>query len=106
VTQTFFMASLKLNYGALNAWNDAFQHLVPVFEELGWKLRGSYHTIVGDIFEVINIWQIPDANAIGEARKAARSHPAYLEYGTKLPALIDREDLAILESNPFSPPFD
>ncbi|MPV88533.1 hypothetical protein GB882_07620 [Georgenia ruanii] len=92
-----------MKYGRLGPFNEAMAGLIPIFEGLGWELLGAYSTLIGDIHEVTDIWAVPDANAVGEVRLAARSHPEYLTYAPALADLLDSEVISVTTKVPYSP---
>lgn len=99
------IARIQLKYGAeaLATFNEALSHLLPAFEEQGWRLIGAYVNTVGTLNEVWDIWEIRDANHVMEARVGVRSHPGVGEWAAKLSSVIVTEQLQICDELPYSP---
>ena len=60
-------------------------------------------TIIGDLHEAYDIWELPDANAVGAGLVAAASDSRFPEIGPQLAAAIETEQLSIVAKSPFSP---
>jgi hypothetical protein len=97
------VARIVIRYGKIAEFIDAMQRLVPIMEEKGWKLLAAYQTVIGNIHEAYDIWELPDANAVGEGLAAAA---ADTRFGDLMPDLIDAiesESLTLVAKTPFSP---
>jgi hypothetical protein len=99
----YVQARVQLKYGKLAAFNDTMARLVPIFEQRGWKLIGAWSTIVGDLHEVIDIWEVQDANTIGEAMMSASEDEAFQLIAAELPDEINVEVLSTMIKTPYSP---
>jgi NIPSNAP len=71
----YLHSKIKLKYGQLGAFNDAMADAKPIVEEHGWKLVGAWSTMIGDLNEVHDIWEIKDANAVGAVMRSAFGIP-------------------------------
>jgi hypothetical protein len=100
---TYCVARLVVRYGKLAEWNDAMARLLPIMEDQGWKLLASYQTIIGNLHEAYDIWEIPNADAVGAGLVGAASHPDFGTLGADLAATIETETLSIVAKTPFSP---
>jgi NIPSNAP len=100
---TICVARLVVRYGKLAEWNDAMARLVPIMEDQGWKLLASYQTIIGNLHEAYDIWEIPNADAVGAGLVGAASHPDLGTLGADLAASIETETLSIVAKTSFSP---
>ena len=83
---TICVARFVVRYGKLAEWNDAMGRLLPIMEDQGWKLLASYQTIIGNLHEAYDIWEIPNADAVGAGLIGAASHP---DFGTLGADLVD-----------------
>ncbi|MGH7916067.1 MAG: NIPSNAP family protein [Candidatus Binataceae bacterium] len=93
---TYVQASIKLRAGKLPDFIALMKSVIPVIGKHGWKLLGSYTAMVGRFHTVLDLWELPDANAI----EAALSDPAFQEYGPKIAEIIEDETLTVLTKLP------
>jgi hypothetical protein len=96
-------ARIHLVYGMSAQFNENMAKLVPYVEATGWKLVGSWQNISGDIHEVLDLWEVPDANAVPATLMALATNP---EVGPILEAISQaaiREELTLCAKTPFSP---
>jgi hypothetical protein len=102
---TYLIARLKVRYGQAALFEELFAPLVPVMEERGWKLHAAYHTLIGDLNEIIDVWEIPDASAVPTAMlDAATSSPILQEIAPRLAEVIVDEHLSVVSETAYSPP--
>lgn len=95
--------TLKIRYGKIAQFHEAMSHVVPVMENVyGWKLIGAWDMLVGRLFTVIDLWQIPDANAI-QCVAGAYSHPDIVPWVPTLMECIEEESFQLLVPAPYSP---
>jgi len=100
---TYCVARIVLRYGKIADWTDAMQRLLPIMEDNGWKLLASYQTIIGNLHEVYDIWEIPSADAVAAGLVGAAGHPSFGTLGEDLADAIESETLSIVAKTPFSP---
>jgi hypothetical protein len=96
-------ARIQLKYGQLAAFNDTMARVVPMFEQRGWKLIGAWSTIVGDLHEVLDIWELEDANQIGEGMASAALDEAFAPIAAELADEISVEVISVMTKTPYSP---
>ena len=72
-------------------------------EANGWKLQAAYTTVIGNLHQCYDIWELPDANAVGAGMAAAAESPAFLALFPELGDVIESETLSIVAKAPFSP---
>jgi hypothetical protein len=100
---TILIARLLVKYGKLAQFTEAMARLVPVMVDSGWRLRVSYQTIIGNLHEVYDIWEIPSPNAVGPSLVAAATDSRFPEIGEALAASVETETLSVVVKTPFSP---
>jgi hypothetical protein len=100
---TYCIARVVLRYGKIVEWTEAMQRVVPIMEDNGWKLLASYQTIIGNLHEFYDVWEIPSADAVATGLAAAVSHPSFGNLGAQLADAIESETLSIVAKTPFSP---
>jgi hypothetical protein len=96
-------ANVKLKYGQLGPFNEAMVTVKRVMEANGWKLVGAWTTLVGDLHEVHDIWEVEDANVVPAAFAAAYQDPDFVQAAGQLSQIIDREVLSLVTKTPYSP---
>ena len=96
-------ANVKLKYGKLPEFNETMAALVPIVEQKGWKLIGSWSPIFGDIHEVHDLWEVPDANSVPTTLAELAEDAGFVELFQALTEQIDRETLSLVAKTPFSP---
>jgi NIPSNAP len=99
----FVLATMKVKYGQLPRLSEAMAKLVPIMEERGWRLLGAYSPVVGDLTQVVDLWELPDANAVGEGLFAALGHEGYPEIAAVLSDVVETEVLQVVAKTPYSP---
>jgi len=99
----YLYAKVRLKYGKLLEFNETMAAVVPMMEQKGWKLVGAWSTIFGDIHEVHDIWEVPDANAVPATLAQLAEDAGFAEHFAALSEQIDREVLSLVAKTPFSP---
>jgi hypothetical protein len=99
----YCVARIVIRYGKIAEFIDAMQRLVPIMEEKDWKLVASYQTVIGNIHEAWDIWELPDANTVGAGLAAAAGDVRFHELMPDLVGAIESEHLTLVAKTPFSP---
>jgi len=99
----YVYANVKIKYGQLAAFNEAMITVKRVMEANGWKLVGGWMTLVGDLHEVHDVWEVADANVVPAAFAAAYEDPDFVQSATALSEIIDREVVSLVTKTPYSP---
>jgi hypothetical protein len=78
----YLVAYIKLHPGKVEQFTEVLQHLAPILERIGcWKLLGSYFNSIGRHNTVIDLWELPDANAVQPALDALVKTPEFRKWG-------------------------
>jgi hypothetical protein len=99
----YVYANVKVKYGQLPAFYEAMVTVKQVMEEHGWTLVGAWSTLIGDLHEVHDLWEVADANTVPNGFAAAYEHPEFVEAAGKIAAITDREVLSLVTKTPYSP---
>jgi NIPSNAP len=99
----YVYANVKLKYGQLVAFNDTMATVRRVMEQHGWKLVGAWSTVVGDLHEVHDMWEVESADAIPAAFAAAYEDPEFVRAARDLTMQVEREVLTLVTKTPYSP---
>jgi hypothetical protein len=103
MAKVYLYANIKLKYGKLQEFSETMEKLVPIFEDQGWKLIGAWSTVIGDLNEVHDIWELEDANAVGGAMGGAMTNPSFLAVAPELADQIETEVITVVTKVSYSP---
>lgn len=96
-------ANIKVKYGQLPVFYEAMVTVRRVMEANGWRLVGAWGTLIGDLHEVHDVWEVADANAVPAAFAAAYEDPEFVAAVARIAEAADREVLSLVEKTPYSP---
>jgi hypothetical protein len=99
----YVYANVKVKYGQLPAFYEAMVTIRRVMEENGWKLVGAWSTVIGDLHEVHDMWEVEDANTVPAAFAAAYEDPEFVQAAAEVAAAAERETLSLVMKTPYSP---
>jgi hypothetical protein len=74
-------------------------------EGRGMRLLGAYQTIGGMPGQIIDLWELDDANAIVDALEGASRHPKHQQMMERLGESLQREELRLVERTDYCPPW-
>ena len=74
----YVYANVKVKYGELPAFFEQMVTIKRVMEKHGWKLVGAWSTLIGDLHEVHDLWEVEDANIVPNAFAAAYEDPEFV----------------------------
>lgn len=92
----FMFARVQLKYGQLARFQEIMSHIVPAMESKGWRLMGAYRTTLGTLYEVWDLWEVPDANSTQNDLAAAVADPDVAAWAARLPECVETEELRFL----------
>jgi hypothetical protein len=92
----YLQASIKLKAGKLPEFISLLNKLAPVLAKRGMKLLGSYGNVVGRLNTVVDLWELPDANAL----QAALSDPELQTVAPLIDEIIEDETQVLLTKLP------
>lgn len=98
----YMHVTLKIRYGKLDQFNEALGQLVPMLEGYGWKLVGAWQTTIGRLNTVVDLWQVPDANAVPSVLALAAENPEFTKYMPIINDAVEEEVLQIMVPTPYS----
>jgi hypothetical protein len=94
----YLQASIKLRAGKLQDFVSLLNSVTPVVGKHGWKLLGSYATVVGPLNTVLDLWELPNEAAL----QAALSDSEMAKIGSRTGEIIENETLTLLNKLPIS----
>jgi hypothetical protein len=92
----YVQASIKLRPGKLQDFVALLNELTPVLARHGWKLQGSYASVIGRVNTVTDLWEVTDPNAVGALMGSADLQ----KYGPRIAEIIEDEVLTVMTRLP------
>jgi len=92
----YVQASIKLRPGKLQDFTNLISELLPVVGKHGWKLVGSFATVVGRLNTVVDLRELPNEAAIA----AAMGDAELQKRGVKISEIIEDEVFTVLTKLP------
>ena len=97
----YLFASVKLKSGSVGQFTELLQNVAPVLGRLGgWKLIGSYFNSIGRMNSVVDVWQLPDANAVQSTLDKAAQDPEWQKWVPVIEGIVEDETLQVLTKLP------
>ncbi len=92
----YLQASIKLYPGKQQEFIELVNGLIPVLKKHGWKLIGSFGTFGGRLNTAMDLWELPDPNAL----QAALSDPEMQKAAPRIGEIVEDEVLTIMTKLP------
>lgn len=92
----YLQASLKLHPGKQEDFVKLLNDLMPSLNKHGWKLVGSYAATVGRLNSAVDLWEVPNAEAV----TALLSDPEFAKSGARIAEIVEDEVLTLLTKLP------
>jgi hypothetical protein len=92
----YMTASLKLHPGKLQDFIALLNDITPLLAKHGWKLLGSYGSVVGRLNTALDLWELPDANAVPKAL----SDPEFARFAERIKGIVEDETLTLVNKLP------
>jgi hypothetical protein len=92
----YLHASVKLHNGKLREFVQLVNESLPLVRKHGWKLLGSYGTVIGRLSTVVDLWELPTEASLSAVMEDADVQRIRL----KLDEVIEDEVFAILRKLP------
>jgi hypothetical protein len=99
----YVYANVKVKYGQLPAFFEEMVTVKRIMEQHGWTLVGAWSTLIGDLHEVHDLWEVADANTVPNAFAAAYEDAAFVQALGQISTIADREVLSLVAKTPYSP---
>ena len=99
----YVYANVKVKYGQLPAFNEAMVTIKRVMEANGWTLVGAWSTLIGDLHEVHDLWEVEDANTVPAGFAGAFEDPDFVAASAEIARVAEREVLSLVMKTPYSP---
>jgi hypothetical protein len=93
----FQRVSFDLEFGSLDRFDAAMDHVIPALMGQGWRLLGTFRNTTGDVYAAMNLWALPNLDAMTTAGPRARAaNPVLAEEAKKLAKIIRTETIELL----------
>jgi len=92
----YMTASIKLRHGKLQDFIALINDITPIVGKHGWKLLGSYASVVGRLNTVVDFWELPEPNAV----EKSFADPALQKLGPRIAEIVEDETLSFLTKLP------
>ena len=66
----------------------------------GWKLHGSYFNVIGRLHTVVDVWELPDANAVQTTLEKASQDPEFQKWAPAIEECVEDETLQVMTKLP------
>jgi len=97
----YMFAHIKLRPGKVQKFTEMIGELASVVEKHGgWKLQGSYFNTIGRLNTVIDVWELPDANAVQTTLELASQDPKFQKFVPVIEECIEDEVLQLMTKLP------
>ena len=91
---TYLFAHITLKPGTLEAFTEALGEVAPLFEKHGgWTLQGCYLQADGAEKTVIDVWKVPNADAVQTSLATAAEDPAFQRLLPRIQDCVESETL-------------
>ncbi|HWO18463.1 MAG TPA: NIPSNAP family protein [Kofleriaceae bacterium] len=93
----YLQSQIKLHPGKIGDFTGVMNKLAAVLtSKHGWKLVGSFATMVGRLDTVLDLWELPDLGAY----QAALSDPEVIRFGPRIQEIVADEILSFVTRLP------
>ncbi len=98
---TYLFAHIKLKPGTIKKFTAALGEVAPLFEKHGgWKLQACFLEDDGGEDTVIDVWEIPNAEAVEKNLAAAPNDLAFQELRPRFGECVETETLHVMNRQP------
>ena len=99
----YVKTQVDLKFGQNAGFNEVLAHLVPFLGKHGWKLTHGLQALVGNLTEIIHIWEVQDLNHIPAGLNAVFTDAELGKQLARLPGFMNSESLSIMVKTPYMP---
>ena len=98
---TYLFAHITLKPGMVAKFTEVLGEVALLFEKHGgWKLQGCYLQADGAETTVIDVWEIPNADAVPATLAAAPDDPAFQRLLPQIQECVESETLQVMTRQP------
>ena len=97
----FVFAHIQLRPGKVERFTELIENLAPIVANAaGWKLQGSYFNAIGRLNSVVDVWEVPDANAVTAALEKLGQDPEFQKWAPVIEECIEQETIQLMNKLP------
>ena len=97
----YLFAHITLKPGTAQKFTEVLGEIAPLFEKHGgWKLQACYLQADGAENRIIDVWKIPNAEAVRTNLDAAPADPAFHRLRPRLQECVEHEVLQVMTKQP------
>lgn len=97
----FVFAHIQLRPGKVERFTEMLENVAPILSNTaGWKLQGSYLNTIGRINSVVDVWEVPDANAVESLFEKIGNDPEFQKWASVVEECIEQETLQLMTKLP------
>ncbi len=101
---TYYIRTVvTLKMGGLPAYSAMMSELAPFMARHGWVLQTALQPMVGDLTEVIHIWEVEAFADIARGMEACGSDPEAHAILAPMPDLVHTEVVQVMTKTSYSP---
>lgn len=93
----FLIATLEVRPGHFPQFVETMAKIAGIVEANGWKLAGAYTHRTGQLNTVIDIWELPDMNAMQTGMGAVAGSPEFAAISAVLAEAVTKETLTFAD---------
>ena len=99
----YMLSTIKIRPGKMAEFCELMPRLVQVMERHGWRLMGAWTHLGGRINVVLDLWQIPDANALPGGLGALMTALEWPDIARALAEYVEDEVIQLMSTLPYDP---
>ena len=97
----FVFAHIQLRPGKVERFTELLENIAPILSNAaGWKLQGSYLNAIGRNYSVIDVWEVPDANAVTAVMEKVGQDPEFQKWVPVIEECVEQETLQLMTKLP------
>ena len=93
----YLIATIETKPGGMDTLVATIAEMIPILESKGWKLASAYTLRTGLLGTVIDIWELPDFNAMNTGMGAIAQSAGFPRIREALQSCIARETLVLAD---------
>jgi hypothetical protein len=93
----YLIATIELKPGGMPSLVSAISEMIPILESAGWKLAHAFTQRTGQLGVVIDIWELPDFNAMNIGMGAVAQSPRFAQISAWLREAVQKETLVLAD---------
>lgn len=97
----YMLSTIKIRAGKMLEFCELMPQVVAIVEAQGWRLMGAFSHLGGRLNVVVDLWQIPDANALPGGIQALIGASEWPDIARGLAETVEDEFLQMMTKLPF-----